>query len=218
MKPLDLSVYLVTDHDQSRAAGRDLVDTVLAAVEGGVTVVQVRGKHLSARDLLALTIRLGDVLPEDVPLLVNDRVDVYVAARSLGGRVDGVHVGQDDLPVVTVRRMIGPEAVLGLSTSTVPQVAEASDCAVVDYVGIGVVRETTTKTDAPAPLGLDGVGALAAHTALPAVAIGGIRAADFAPLRRHGLAGAAVVSEVCAATDPRGAAMACALSWQEGRS
>lgn len=213
---LDLSVYLVTDSAQALRHGRTILDVVTAAVAGGVTAVQVRAKHAPARETLELLDALAERVPTAVGLLVNDRVDVLLAARARGVRVAGVHVGQSDLPVEDVRAMVGPEPVIGLTTSTASEVAAAaSSPARVDYVGIGTVRETASKPDAPRPLGTAGVVELARGCPLPAVAIGGIEPDDLPALRTGGLAGAAVVSWVCAAPDPEAAAQQLARGWGE---
>lgn len=209
---LDLSLLLVTDAGQVRAAGHDLVGAVSAAVAGGVSAVQVRAKDASAREFLADVVAISDALPAGVALFVNDRVDVFLAARAAGARVTGVHVGQSDLPVPAVRAIVGPDAVIGLSAATPAQLAAAA-AAGADYVGIGALHATATKRDAPAPLGHAALAALAAGSALPAVAIGGVTAGDLFELRAAGLAGAAVVSAVCAAADPEAAARELRLAW-----
>lgn len=210
----DLSVYLVTDSAQISATGRDLASLVLAAVAGGVTTVQVREKHAPASDFLAIVTTLADALPTHVALLVNDRVDVYLAARARGYRVAGVHVGQSDLPLAAVRALVGADAIVGVSASTPSQLAAA---AAADYVGIGALHATQTKQDAPAPLGHTAFAALLDHSPVPAVAIGGVTAADFAPLRRAGAAGGAVVSAICRAPDPTAAAQELRRAWEAAR-
>jgi thiamine-phosphate diphosphorylase len=211
---LDLSIYLVTDSGQSTRAGRTLVETVTAAVAGGATTIQLREKATPARCQVELLQALSEALPDHVTLLVNDRVDVYLAARNRGARVHGMHVGQSDLAVEDVRRLIGPEPVLGLSAATEDQLAAAAASgARVDYVGIGALRTTTTKADAPAPIGADRIAAMAAACDLPAVAIGGVVAGDLPGLRKAGLDGAAVVSWICAAADPQRAATELAEAW-----
>ncbi|SKB09478.1 thiamine phosphate synthase [Aeromicrobium choanae] len=210
----DLSVYLVTDSGLAASRGRDLAETVAEAVAGGVTTVQVREKDVPAARFLATVLAVSDVLPDDVALIVNDRVDVFLAARAAGARVTGVHVGQSDLPPSLVRQLVGDDAVIGVSAATLAELsAAAADPGRVDYVGVGVVRQTATKTDAPPPLGVEGFAELARSTELPAVAIGGITVADLGPLRAAGAAGAAVVSGICAAEDPRRAATEFAAAW-----
>jgi thiamine-phosphate pyrophosphorylase len=211
---LDLSLYLVTDTAIAAKAGHSALSVVREAVEGGVTVVQLREKHATARAFLELTRAVSDAVPESVTVIVNDRVDVFLAARRLGARVGGVHLGQSDLPPTVARQLIGPDAVLGLSASTRAQLREAeNDPGAIDYVGIGALHATSTKADAPRPLGIDAFAALAASTRLPAVAIGGIDRTDMAALRRAGAAGAAVVSAICSAMSPRDAARELASEW-----
>lgn len=197
----DLSVYLVTDSGAAARAGHDIVDVVRAAAPG-VTAVQIREKDATARSFLDTVLRVSAALPGDVAVIVNDRVDVFLAARAAEARVTGVHVGQSDLPPAAVRALIGPDAVLGLSASTPEELAAAVGTGAVDYVGIGALHATATKRDAPPPLGHAAFARLVAASALPAVAIGGVTAADLPALRRAGAAGAAVASAICGADDP----------------
>ncbi|MFJ9174121.1 thiamine phosphate synthase [Streptomyces sp. NPDC102360] len=214
---VDLSVYLVTDPDQCAARGRTVAETVAQAVAGGVTAVQIREKHAGGREFLRTVLDVAEVLPEHVALIVNDRVDVFLAARASGARVTGVHVGQSDLPAASVRQLIGKEAVLGLSAATVSELHDAAtSTARVDHVGIGALHATRTKADAPEPLGRDGFAALVRLSGLPAVAIGGVTPDDLPHLRAAGAAGAAIVSGICAAEDPRAAARSYADAWAGG--
>ncbi|GAB3617363.1 thiamine phosphate synthase [Okibacterium endophyticum] len=213
----DLSLYLVTDSGQSLAAGRAIDDTVAEAVAGGVTAVQVREKDASARDMLDTVLRIAELIPDGVSLFVNDRVDVFQAARASGARVTGVHVGQSDLSAVLVRQLIGPEPVIGVSAATPEQLRDAAaHPGVVDYVGIGALHPTRSKRDAPAALGHRAAARLIAATTLPAVVIGGVNASDLPRLRAAGAAGAAIVSAICAADDPRAAAAHLVTAWKEG--
>lgn len=207
-----LPVYLVTDDQLCAAAGRSVVDTVRAAVEGGVTCVQLRGKSLSARDLLQQTIAVAEAVGARVPVLVNDRVDVYLAAREAGASVAGVHIGQSDLPAELARGVIGRDAILGLSAATPVQLS-GTDRSAVDYVGIGPVHNTATKMDAPAGRGLSWAVEMLTEAPVPAVAIGGLRASDLAALKAAGFAGAAVVSAICSANHPEEAARSLADHW-----
>lgn len=213
MRPLDLSVYLVTDTRQCGVRGVPAV--VAAAVVGGVRTVQIRDHDASAAELLALVLAVAEVLDDSTTLLVDDRVDVALAARLAGARVHGVHVGQSDLPVAAARALLGPDAVVGLTANTTAHLdaVHALPAGTVDYLGVGVIRPTTTKPDHPAPLGIDGFAALAAATALPCVAIGGVDARDAAPLRAAGAAGLAVVSAICTAADPADAARILRSEW-----
>ncbi|MCM6763501.1 thiamine phosphate synthase [Rathayibacter sp. ZW T2_19] len=209
----DLSVYLVTDTRQCGARGVPAV--VSSAVRGGVRTVQIRDHEASAAELLALVLAVAAVLDERTTLLVDDRVDVALAARLAGARVHGVHVGQSDLPVAAARALLGPDAVVGLTANTPAHLdlVHALPAGTVDYLGVGVIRPTATKPDHPAPLGIEGFADLAAATALPCVAIGGVGIDDAAALRSAGAAGLAVVSAICTADDPSAVAAALRAEW-----
>jgi thiamine-phosphate pyrophosphorylase len=207
----DLSVYLVTDRVLSR--GRGLVDVVLAAVRGGVTVVQLREKDASARETLELgRALLARLRPLGVPLLVNDRVDLALA---LGA--DGVHVGQSDLPPEVARRLLGPEALVGLSI-TGPEDLSTLDPAVVDYAGVGPIFPTASKADATPALGLEGFARLRRQLPVPVVAIGGITPANASAVIAAGADGVSVVSAICSADNCEMAANTLARSVQQGRA
>lgn len=201
--PLDLTLYLVVD--PRLCAGRAPLDIVKAAVAGGATVVQLRDKQGSTRRLLAEARRLKAWLAAHaVPLLVNDRVDVALAAEA-----DGVHLGQDDMPPADARRLLGPGAIIGL---TVRSTAEATTAPrdVVDYVSVGGVFATASKDNPEPPSGLEGLRGIAAEADLPRVAISGINETNARDIIGAGVDGIAVVSAICAAPDPRAASAALA--------
>ncbi|TDT33619.1 thiamine phosphate synthase [Naumannella halotolerans] len=214
--PGRLELHLVTDTAQ--CGDRGVLETVRRAVAGGVSVLQIRDKTASAREFLDLVTRIADTVGDRVPVLVNDRVDIFCAAREQQAAVAGVHLGQDDLPAETARRILGAEPIIGLTASSRAQLAAADSLpgGTVDYLGVGVVRATATKPDHPPELGTDGFSRLAGATALPCVAIGGIRSEDLPGLRRGGAAGVAVVSAICASADPEGSARALADRWENG--
>jgi thiamine-phosphate pyrophosphorylase len=194
----DLSLYLVTDPDMT--ARRGLVETVREAVAGGVTVVQLRDKTTSARALAEVGRALLAVLrPLGVPLLVNDRIDVAHAISA-----DGVHIGQEDLPPAAARTILGPQAIIGLSITRADELATID--AAVDYVGLGPLYPTGTKPDAAPALGEAEFAAIRRRLSVPVVAIGGINLANTARTLAAGADGIAVVSAICAASDPRAAA------------
>lgn len=200
-RPFDLALYLVTDPVIGRP--RPLIDLVGAAVRGGATMVQLRDPHAHGRAFVEAARALKALLaPHGVPLLINDRVDVALAAGA-----DGVHVGQKDIDPVDVRRLVGPDAIVGLSVGSPVEFA-ASEAALdaVDYLGTGPIRVTATKSDAGAAIGPEGLAAIARLTDLPIVAIGGIGAAEIAPSIRAGARGVAVVSAIMGAADPEAAA------------
>lgn len=200
----DWRVYLVTDTAQCGARGVPAV--VGEAVAGGATVVQVRDPRASARELVALTRAVLAVTAGRVPVLVNDRVDVALAAGA-----DGVHVGQSDLDPMSVRAL-APALLLGLSVSTVAETVAARTLPV-DYLGAGPVFATPTKPDAATPIGIDGLRAVCAATTLPVVAIGGLAAVHAGAVRAAGGAGVCVVSAICTADDPQVATAELVAAW-----
>ena len=214
---LDLSTYLVTD--AALCGARGVVSVVAEAVAGGVRVVQVRDKGAEASALLAQLEALAEVIDGRAALLVNDRLDVTLAARASGIAVDGVHLGQGDAAVVVARDRLGPDAVVGLTANSSAhlEAVRRMPRGTVDYLGVGVIRPTATKPDHPPALGIDGFASFAAEAELPCVAIGGITLSDVAPLREAGAAGVALVSALCTADDPRAAARELANRWEAAR-
>lgn len=217
MSAFDPSLHLVTDH---RLETERLVEVVEAAVDGGVRIVQLRAKTASAREQIEQARRLDLAIAGRALLLIDDRVDVALAARDAGVRVDGVHLGQSDVPPLTARRLLGAESIVGWTANRPEHLAtaDAMPAGTIDYLGVGVIRPTLTKADHPTPLGHDGFARLASATTLPCVAIGGIGVDDVAPLRAVGAAGVAVVTAVSGASDPRGAAAALRAAWDDARS
>lgn len=210
----DVGVYLVTDTAQCGARG--VVATVQAAVAGGVRMVQVRDKQAAAADLLALVLAVAQAVGDRATVVVDDRVDVYLAARLRTPLLAGVHIGQSDLPVAATRELIGADAVLGLTANTPAhlQAVAALPRGTVDYLGVGAIHATATKPNHPQPLGIDGFADFAVAAELPCVAIGGVSAADATGLRGAGAAGIAVVSAICTAADPGAAARTLNAAWQ----
>lgn len=196
-----LRLYLVTD--QSSAGGRTLTDVVAAAVQGGVTCVQLREKLLNTRDFLAQALLLKELLaPHGIPLVINDRIDVALACGA-----QGVHLGQGDMPVAQARRLLPPDVFIGWSVETMDDVVRSALLSV-DYLGVSPIHATPTKTDTQTPWGLDGLRKVRSATALPLVAIGGIHAGNARAVLAAGADGLAVVSALCSAPDPRAAALA----------
>jgi thiamine-phosphate pyrophosphorylase len=197
----DLSLYLVTDPEMT--VRRGLVETVAAAIDGGVTMVQLRHKDGSARVVVEAGRALRALLaPLGIPLIVNDRVEV---ARAIGA--DGAHVGQGDISPAAARAILGPQAIIGVSI-TREEDLRAFDPAVADYVGLGPILPTGTKADAAPVLGDVAFASLRRRLPCPVVAIGGITAANAGWVIAAGADGIAVVSAICAADNPRTAARA----------
>ncbi len=195
----DLRLMLVTDPVMCRRRG--LAETVLAAIEGGVTIVQLRDKEIGDADLTTIAMDLHVLLkPLGIPLIVNDRPKVAHAAG-----LDGVHIGQEDGDPGAARDLLGPEALIGLSVTSAEELRTV-DPQVVDYVGLGPLFATGTKPDAAPALGLEGFAVLRKALPLPVVAIGGIDAGNAAAIGAAGADGIACVSAICAANDPSAAA------------
>jgi thiamine-phosphate pyrophosphorylase len=186
--------------DGAGAGGRELPEVLRAAVAGGVEIVQLREKHLGDEQLVAvadaaraLCERLGAML------IVNDRPSVAIEAGA-----DGVHVGQDDMPVAEVRELVGPDMLIGLSTHA-PAEIDAQDAAQADYIGVGPVHATPTKPGRPA-VGLELVRYAAAHAPVPFFAIGGLDANNLVEAIGAGARRAVVLRAIAEAEDPQSAA------------
>ena len=193
----NFGVYLVTDAGLS--GDRSTPEIVEAAVAGGVDVVQLREKGTTAReryelgtDLRALTRDAG------VPLIVNDRIDLAAAVDA-----DGVHLGDDDLPVSVARERLGPDAIVGRSVST-PSAAREAEAAGAVYLGVGAVYGTDSKDTSPeqSNVGLDRIRAVREATDLPFVGIGGVTPENAAAVVEAGADGVAVISAITGADDP----------------
>ena len=192
---IDLRLYLVTDREQAGARG--VAATVAAALDGGVTVVQLRDKHAGTRELIEQARALRAICARrGVPLIINDRVDVAMVAEA-----DGVHLGQSDMALVDARRLLGPESIVGVSVRTDDEVRAAAREGAT-YVAANGVWATATKTDFGAPLGLDGLRSMIESSTLPMVAIGGIDTTNAWALAQAGCDGIAVVSAVMKSPDP----------------
>jgi thiamine-phosphate pyrophosphorylase len=195
---MNLSLYLVTDASLSRGRGNRQV--VEAAIRGGVTAVQYRDKTASTRRMIEEASALyGICRAAGVIFIVNDRVDVALAVGA-----DGVHVGQGDMPAPLARELIGPDRILGVSVGSVGEALRAAADGA-DYVGASPIFATPTKPDAPRPMGLEGLRAVAGAAAIPVVAIGGVNEDNVEALMRCGASGLAVVSAIVAASDVEGA-------------
>lgn len=199
MNPDVLRLYLVTDDALMR--DRPLADMVAAAVQGGVSCVQLREKNLATREFLAQAILLKGLLAKhQVPLVINDRIDIALACGA-----NGVHLGQTDLPVQAARKLLPPEVFIGWSVESMENVRQSASLPL-DYLGVSPVFATPTKVDTRNTWGLDGLAKIRALTDLPLVAIGGINEDNAREVLRAGADGLAVVSAICAADDPQAAA------------
>ena len=203
MKTADKYYELCLVTDRALAGGRPLTEVVAAAVKGGVTMVQLREKTAPTRAFVEEARALKRLLaPLQVPLLINDRIDVVLAAGAAGA-----HVGQRDMPVTLARRLLGPAAIIGLSITALSEL-DGEGVEVADYLGVGPIFAQATKLDATPPLELDGLAEIRRETKKPIIAIGGISAENAAAVRSAGADGIAVVSAIMGARDPMTAAAA----------
>ncbi|MGH2460640.1 MAG: thiamine phosphate synthase [Chloroflexota bacterium] len=194
-----LKVYVVTDNRAAR--GRPLVDLVAAALEGGATAIQLREKALNALDQVALGRELRRLTDAAGALLiVNDRADIACVLEA-----DGVHLGQDDLPVAAARKILGPDAIIGGSAGNLDELT-TSLAAGVDYLGVGPMYPTGSKDDAGPAIGPAGLAEIRRRTELPIVGIGAVGADNVGPVIAAGADGVAVISAVIGADDPKAAA------------
>jgi thiamine-phosphate pyrophosphorylase len=202
---VDLRLYALID--PAVAGGRTLAD-LARLIAGSATLVQLRDKHGSTKRLLEEARALTAVLaPLDIPLLINDRVDVALAAEA-----DGVHIGQDDMSAADARLLLGRTAIIGLTIKTVEQ-AQVAPLEHLDYVAIGGVYGTTSKDDTATPIGLDGLREVvrvirARDPTCPICAIAGINEGNAAEVIAAGADGVAVISALSLAADPGAAARA----------
>lgn len=193
-----LLLYAVTD--RSWLNGKTLYEQVEAVLRGGVSMIQLREKHLAEEELLREALEIQKLCRKyNVPFLINDDVEL---AKEINA--DGVHVGQKDMQAAEARRILGPDRIIGVSARTVEQAQEAQDCGA-DYLGVGAVFHTGTKKDAK-DISFDTLKQICASVSVPAVAIGGITADNLYKLAGSGIRGAAVVSALFAADNPEKAA------------
>jgi len=192
-------LYFVTD--RGLCGKKDLEEVVAQTVKGGAAYVQLREKDISTRFFLEEAIRIKKLLkPYNVPLIINDRVDVALACGA-----EGVHIGQEDMPYEILRKLMGPKAIIGLSVETWEDVLVSQELDV-NYIGVSPVFATPTKTDTKGAWGLEGLAKIKAFSRHPLVAIGGINESNVREVIKAGADCVAVVSAICAAPDPEMAA------------
>lgn len=192
--PNETDIYALTDSRLS--LGRPVEDVAAALLSAGVKILQYREKHLKAGDMLRQCRALRRLTREaGACFIINDHIDIAMLVDA-----DGVHVGQEDLPVPEVRRLVGPDKIIGLSTHN-PDQARAAMAAGADYIGVGPIFATQTKEDVCAPVGFTYLDWVVAHTDMPFVAIGGIKRHNIADVARHGARCCALVSELVGAED-----------------
>lgn len=222
----DLRAYFVVGPDDTK--GRPVADVVATALRGGATFIQLRAKHADARDLTAMAEAIAAVIAQagkadTVAFVIDDRVDAAWQCRELGIKVDGVHIGQDDMAPGQARALLGPDAIIGLSAETLPHIeaANALPSGTIDYIGAGPLHYTATKPDAAAveadgtkhALGIAGAQLLCEASRYPVVVGGGVHADDVPALARTAADGWFVVSAIAAADDPERATRELVQAW-----
>ncbi|MGI9627353.1 MAG: thiamine phosphate synthase [Longimicrobiales bacterium] len=202
-----LRLVVITDDEVLQH--RRLIDVVSTALAAGAPAVQLRSKKASPRELLATAGRIREEAQRwNALFFMNDRVDLALAAHA-----DGVHLGEDDLPVASARALGGPGLVIGFSAST-PEEAREGVRQGADYIGCGSVFATTSKADAGAPIGTDGLAGVARAVDVPVVAIGGITVSSAQAVKESGAAGCAVIGAIMGAPDIPEAVVGLVSPWK----
>ncbi|MEH6936249.1 thiamine phosphate synthase [Bacillus sp. JJ664] len=195
---VDYKLYLVTD--RAVLGERDLIQSVEAAIKGGTTIVQLREKNCSSLDFYELALRVKEVTSRyNVPLIINDRLDIALAIEA-----DGLHIGQEDLPLAVARKIVGEEMIIGVSATTLEEALLAQKQGA-DYVGIGSVYPTNTKLDAK-PVSLEELIVIREAISIPIVGIGGINEDNVTDLMKTKIDGVAIVSAILGKEDIKAAA------------
>ena len=194
MNTIDLSLYLVTDNSDDVER---FLNTIEEGIKGGVTVVQIREKTADTLDFYNLALKVKEITTRyNVPLIINDRVDIALAIDA-----DGVHVGQSDMPCDVTRKLIGQDKILGVSAATIPE-AKKAEADGADYIGTGAVFPTATKDDAP-KVTKEELKEIVKSINIPVVAIGGINLDNAGELADTGIAGLSVVSAIMSSDNPK---------------
>lgn len=199
MKKLDTSLYFITD--STGFSQEEFLRRTEAALQGGVTLLQIREKDKTTREYMALAEKVHALaLRYGVPLLIDDRLDVAMAIGA-----EGVHLGQSDLPISIARKILGPDKIIGATAKTVPQALEAYEQGA-DYLGVGAIYPTTTKVKTILT-STDTLRDICKAVPVPVNAIGGLNRDNIDVLQGIGIAGICVVSAIMKAGDPRQAAL-----------
>jgi thiamine-phosphate pyrophosphorylase len=198
---VDYSLYFVTD--KALSLGRSNLEVIQAAVEGGVTLVQLREKEATTKEFYEEGLKIKDyLLSKNIPLIVNDRIDIALALNA-----GGVHLGQEDMPVDLARKILGQQKIIGASVFTREE-AKAAETLGADYLGLSPIFTTETKPDLREQIGIEGISHLKRAVKIPVVGIGSMNQANAYKAVKAGLDGIAVVSAICSQEDPKAAAAA----------
>lgn len=205
---VDYSIYLVTD--RGILGDKNLLEAAAEAIEGGVTLIQLREKDVCSRDFYRLALQVKDLChSKGIPLLINDRLDIALAVDA-----DGLHIGQEDLPVQVARKLLGPEKILGLSVSTIEEAVQGEKEGA-DYLGAGAVFHTGSKDVSIPPIGPTGLKQIKEAVSIPVVGIGGIGLSNIGEVKGTGVDGVSVISAIFGAPDIQDAARRLARAWKQ---
>jgi len=179
--------------DVEVAGGKYIISALEQAIEGGVSLVQLRAKKLKTHEFFELSLKAREsTKKKSIPLIINDRIDIALSCKA-----DGVHLGQEDLPVSYARKILGEKKLIGVSVNTENEAEEAEKRGA-DYLGVGPIYFTQTKKDIKPPLGLEGLREIRKRVRIPILAIGGINAENAREIIEAGADGIAVVSAILA--------------------
>lgn len=197
----DFHLYVITGEQFYQ--DRNYLEVIEEAIQGGADIVQLREKNKSKRELLQMAKELKKLTSKyNVPFIVNDHLDIALAVDA-----DGIHIGQDDLPLAEARLIMGPDKIIGISTHALEEAIEAEKNGA-DYIGVGPVFETKSKVDVVDPVGLEYVKEVVTHTSIPFVAIGGIKLHNLDDVLEAGAKRICVISAIVGAEDVKGTAFA----------
>lgn len=223
-KIFDLKAYLVIGGENT--LNRPVEDIVKQAVDAGFTMAQIRSKVMSAREIIECTRKVAEAIKNSVnnaSLIINDRLDIYLAAKELGIKVDGLHLGQKDIPPDIARKYIGNDAILGVSAKSGELIdyVKNADTSFIDYFGAGPLHLTPTKPDAGVQEDgrvvtrtFEELKELATISKIPVVVGGGVKENDLPKLKQTGVSGFFVVSAVAGASNPYEAARGLVSTWE----
>lgn len=204
---VDYSLYLVTDRNILK--GGSLFKAVEEAIRGGVSLLQLREKDVSSRDFYNIAVKMKELADScKVPLIINDRLDIALAVDA-----DGLHIGQEDLPLEVARKLLGPGKILGYSVSN-PEEAVYGEKNGADYLGAGPVYPTGSKLDTVDPIGIAGIKRIKESVSIPVVAIGGIGLANINEVKKSGVDGISVISAILGSPDIEGTARSLKNTWR----
>lgn len=192
---IDYSLYLVTDRKDKTE--QEFLNIIEESIKGGVTVIQIREKIANTQEFYNIALKVKEITTKyNVPLIINDRIDIALAIDA-----DGVHIGQDDMPIKIARKLIGPNKILGVSAHNLKEAKKAKEKSA-DYLGVGAIFTTSTKNNAE-DVSIDTLKSITESVDIPTVAIGGINLENAHKLSNTKIAGFSVVSAIMDANNPK---------------